>query len=142
MELPSYIKPKPIWFKFIPILNQYTANSLYPFIFVPKDIFENLKTKEPNQKYLALLAHEGTHYERQKQTGWLKFALKYLFIPKFRLKEELIAVKVGIKYLKIRRYPFDFEEKSKKSSQNLYLWPISKYYKKARLEQIWNEIEG
>jgi len=142
MELPSYIKPKPTWFKFLPILNQYNANSLYPYIFVPKDIFDNLKTNNPNQKYLALLAHEGTHYERQKQIGWLKFAVKYLLMPKFRFKEELIAVKVGMKYLKMRKIPFDFDERSKKSAKNLYLWPISKHYGKSKLEKIWKEIES
>lgn len=141
MQLPNYIKPKPNWFNFIPILNQYTANSIYPYIFVPKDIFKNLKSENPDHSYLALLAHEGTHYKRQRQAGWLKFAIRYLFVPKFRFKEELIAVKVGMKYLKSNDIPFEFEEKSKKSAKNLYLWPISKNYGKLQLEKLWKEID-
>lgn len=140
MKLASYIKPKPPFFKYIPMLNKYTANSLYPIIFMPKDVYEDLKSSNPDPRHIALLMHEETHRKRQKQIGWFRFGVKYLFNPGFRFNEELLAVKEAMRYLKKHKIPFDFERKAQVLSGGLYLWPVSKYYAKKELEQVWDEV--
>ncbi len=142
MKLEPYVKPKPWFFTFIPKLNTYTANSIYPYIFLPKDIYINLSTDNPNPYYVALLIHEETHYVRQKHIGVFIFTLKYLFDSKFRKKEELLAVKEAIKYLKKQGISFNFNEHERNLSNYLYLYPISKYYKydKEKLQKVWSEV--
>jgi len=140
MNLPKYVKGKPGFFKFIPILGEYTANSIYPWIFLPKGVYENLKFPSPNPPYVALLIHEQKHYERQRKIGWLLFGLKYLFSAKFRFNEELIAVKEAMKYLKKNNISFDFDRKAKTLSSYLYLWPVSKNYAEKELRKIWDEV--
>src|SRR3989344_1547072 len=113
MNLPKYVRSKPRFFSFIPVLGKYTGNSIYPWIFLPEDIYENLKSPNPNSYHVALLIHEQKHYDRQKKMGWFLFGIKYLFFAKFRFNEELIAVKEAMKYLKKNNIPFDFDKKAK-----------------------------
>lgn len=137
-KLANYIQPKYFWLKFIPLLSNNIANSIYPFIFLPKEVFDNLKTNRPNPYYIALLIHEEKHRERQKQKLF-SFWIKYLLSSSFRFAEELIAVKTGIKYLKENNIPFYFNDKNKKELKCLYFWPISRYYNMENLKKLWNE---
>lgn len=140
MNLPKYVVRKPRLFNFVPVLGKYTANSIYPWIFLPADVYENLKSLKPNPYHIALLIHEEKHYERQKKMGWFLFGVKYLFSTKFRFNEELIAVKEAMKYLKKNNLPFDFDKKAKTLSSYLYLWPVSKYYAEKELKRTWGEV--
>jgi len=139
MKLPSYVKPKPGYFKFIPVLSNYTANSIYPRIFIPQDIYEDLVRPKPDQRHIALLVHEEAHFQRQKAMGWLLFGTKYLFSSKFRFNEELLAVKEAMKYLKRNKNYFTFDRSSKNLSSHLYLWPVSKRYDEKELRKLWDE---
>lgn len=112
MKLPWYILKKPSIGNFVPLLGKNIANSIGPFIFLPK--------------HIALLLHKETHRKRQKQIGLFVFGFKYLFDPKFRFREELIAVKEGMKYLKKNNIPFNFDKNAKFLSSYIYLWPVSK----------------
>jgi len=141
MKLANYIKPKPLFFNFIPHLGKYTANSLYPFILIPKAIYDDLKTENPNPNSVALLIHEETHRKRQKELGWLIFAIKYMFNPVFRFNEEILAIKEAMRYLKKYNMPFDLDRKAKTLSSWLYLWPVSRDFAKKELEKIWNETQ-
>src|SRR3989344_1846603 len=105
MKLGKYIKPKPWFFKFVPILSKYTANSLYSYIFVPHDVYEDLKSQNPNYRHRALL-----------------------------INEELLAVREAMRFLKKNNISFDFEKSSRLLSSYLYLWPVSKHYAKRELE--------
>lgn len=140
MKLPNYVRPKPGFFKYIPALKDYTANSIYPWIFIPRDIYDDLKSDVPNDKHVALLIHESTHYKRQKSIGWFKFGIKYLIFSEFRFNEELVAVKEAMKYLKSKKIKFDFDRKARHLSSHLYLWPVSKEYAEKQLRRVWNEI--
>lgn len=117
MMLANYVKPKPWYFMFIPMLNKYVANSLYPFIFMPKDIYINLRSSNPNLHHIALLIHEEAHRKRQKQMGWLPFGVKYLLDPKFRFNEELL------------------------NSGWLCLYPVSKYSTEKELKKVWSKAQ-
>ncbi len=140
MKLPWYVVPKTALFDWIPLLGKSTANSIGPFIFIPTKIYIDLKSENPNPKHIALLIHEETHRKRQKQIGFLKFGMKYLFNSNFRFQEELIAVKEAMKYLKKNKIKFDFDKNSKFLSSYVYLWPVSKKYAEKELKRVWNEL--
>lgn len=138
--LRPHIKLKSKLWKFIPWFTDFTANAIYPNIYLPKKVYENLKSKNPKPKYMVALIHEETHLQRERQMGWLKFGIKYLFLSKFRFNEEMIAIKAAIKYQKKNNLSFDIEKTAKYLSGWLYLWPVS--YKEARieLEKAWEEV--
>ncbi len=111
---------------------QNTAQAIYPNIYLPKGICENLNSENPDPKNVGILVHEETHIKRQKEIGFLKWGIKYLFSPKFRFEEEILAIKAQMEYLKKRKVKFDIEKSAKYLSGWLYLRPVS--YKKAKKE--------
>lgn len=131
------VKVKPFLWQFLPWFSSYTAQAIYPYIFVSKKVFENLQSKNPNPRFIATLEHEKRHLEREKEVGFLKFGLKYLFSPKFRFQEELIADKEAMKLLKKRGLPFNIEKGAKYLSSWLYLWAVSEEKAKKELTELW-----
>jgi hypothetical protein len=67
------------------------------------------------------------------------FLLKYLLFPKFRYKEEFLAIKSAMKYLKQKRLNFDIENKAKSLSSWTYLCMVSYDQAKKDLEKEWNK---
>ncbi|PIU37100.1 hypothetical protein COS77_02325 [Candidatus Roizmanbacteria bacterium CG06_land_8_20_14_3_00_34_14] len=133
MKLTTNIKPKIGLWKFLPkIISTKTAQCIYPFIFLPEDIYKDLISLTPKPESVAVLLHEKVHLERQKRKGIILWIILYIISPKFRLNEELLAFKEQIKYLKKLNLTLDLELRAKRLSSWLYLWCIS--YKKALLE--------
>jgi len=133
MKLTTNIKPKIGLWKFLPkIIFTKTAQCIYPFIFLPEDIYKDLISLTPKPESVAVLLHEKVHLERQKRKGIILWIILYIISPKFRLNEELLAFKEQIKYLKKLNLTLDLELRAKRLSSWLYLWCIS--YKKALLE--------
>lgn len=139
MTVEPHIKAKPGFFRLIPWISNRTANALYPFIFLPREIYQNLQSENPDIKHVALLIHEQTHYNRQQKIGIVKFGVQYLFSPTFRFNEELIAVQEAMRYLKRQGQVFDIDMKAKHLSSWLYLWPVSKTYAREQLQRLWEE---
>ena len=135
------VKKKPKIWEFIPWLSSYTAQAIYPNIFVSKEVYEDLSRSKPNHKFVAVLEHEKKHIERQKELGFIKFGIGYLFFPKFRFQEELLAIREGMKYLKKNKLTFDTERSAKYLSSWLYLWMVSYDEAKKELDRIWHEID-
>lgn len=135
------VKKKPKLWDLIPWLFSYTAQAIYPNIFVSERVWENLSRIRSNAYYVAALEHEKKHIERQKKLGFFNFGVKYLFLPKFRFKEELFAIKASMKYLKEKKLNFDIEGKAKFLSSWLYLWMISYDRAKEELEKAWEDIK-
>lgn len=131
MKLPSNVKSKPFIWNLFPF-SKYTAQAIYPNIYFRREVFENLKSENPNSRYIAVLKHEQTHIERQKKMGWFRWGLSYIFSPKFRFNEELEAIKASMEYLKSRDETFDTDRSARYLSGWLYLWCVS--YKKAKTE--------
>lgn len=140
MKLAGHIISKPRFLGFIPFIGNKTANSIGPFIFVPLDIYNDLKSQNPHPRHLALLIHEETHRKRQKEMGFIRFGVQYVFNSRFRFKEELIAVKEAMKFLKKNKLSFEFDKHAKFLSNYVYLWPVSKDYAQKELKKVWNEI--
>jgi len=130
------IKIKPFLWQFLPWLSSYTAQAIYPNIYVSKKVSENLKSKNPNPRFIAILEHEKKHLQRQKELGIIKFGIKYLFSPKFRFQEELLAIKEEMRYLKSKKLLFSIERAAKYLSSWLYFWMIPYQKAKEELEKI------
>lgn len=102
MKLPRYVKPLPrsfsrFWFKGFTVM-------FFKIIFLRREIFDNLQSNNPTIQNLSVLKHEESHLSR---AGKLQ-ALKYLF-PKYHLKEELIAYKEQLKFLKENNETYNLE---------------------------------
>lgn len=139
MILKPDVKVKPWWFNIIPWLNKYTANAIYPNVYVPQNMYENLLSQKPNPKHIGVLIHEETHLERERKMGPIKFGAKYFLSPKFRFNEELAANREMYKFLKKHKVKHDIEKHSRFLSGWLYLWPVSYEYAKKELEKAWEE---
>jgi hypothetical protein len=139
MKLPNNIKIKGKLWNISPLLSTYTCQAIYPNIYVPKYIYENINSKNPRPEYLAMIIHEQTHIERQKKHGWILWGLKYIFISQFRFNEELIAIKSGMKYLKKHSIKVDITRKAKFLSSYVYLWCVSYEKAKQELDMAWQQ---
>lgn len=139
MILKSNVKVKSGLWNLTPWLNKFTANAIYPNIYLPKKVYENLCCQTPNLEYIGILIHEEMHIKREKQIGPIKFGLIYLISPKFRFNEELVATKEKYKFLKKHNIDPRIVKSAKALSGWLYLWPVSFAYAKKELEKAWEE---
>lgn len=114
--------------------------ALYPKIYLPINVYNDLKSENPNPYNLAILIHEQTHIKRYEEVGVVKWVIKYVLDPKFRIDEELIAHGEGMRFIKSKNLIWNFEKTAKNLSSWLYLWPISYKEALARLKKIWNSV--
>ncbi len=140
MKLSKNVKIKSFPWTILPITSTYTAHAIYPNIYLPRDIFENLKSSKPDNKNISILIHEQTHIKRQKNTGWLLWGIKYVFLSNFRFNEELVAIKESMKFMKSKKESWDIDRSARFLSSYLYLWCISRKKAKLSLDKVWNEI--
>jgi hypothetical protein len=138
----KYIKQIPFWWKYTPFLSLDMARTIYPYIYFPKDIFLNLKEVNPEDTNFSIYVHEKVHIDRQESFGILKWNLYYLLFRKFRLEEEVIAIREQMRFLKSKSLSYDFERKARQFDSATYLWLIS--YDKALsiLNKIWSEVDS
>lgn len=125
-----------IW-NVIPWISNHTSQAIYPNIYVPKHIYDDLTQIQSKTENVALLEHEKRHIKRQKKIGFFLWMFKYTILPKFRLNEEMLAIKDSMLYLKSKKIKFDIEKQARWLSSWMYLWMIS--YNKARnkLRKAW-----
>ncbi len=121
-------------------LGEFTVTAVSPNVYLPPKIYENLISDQPDPVYVAILAHEFTHVERQQDFGVLKWLALYLLSAEFRVNEELIADAEQMKYLAAAELPYDVEARAKMLSSGLYFWPITYDAALARLTQQWAEL--
>lgn len=119
-----------------PFLSKNSAHALYPYIYIPQWLYEELKKKNPDPYAIASLMHEQVHIRRQKEIGFLKFGILYLISRKFRFEEELLAIREQMKYLKKMGKEFDIEQRAKQLSGSMYLWSSSYSEAKRRLRNL------
>ena len=135
MKLPSNVKPKNGIWKIIPFLATKTAHGIYPNVYLPVNIYNNLKSEHPNPLYVGLMIHEEEHIKRQRNKPIL-WILKYVFNSKFRFEEEIAADIPRIIYLKSKNIQFNIDHRAKELSGWLYLWPENYTLTKKRLMKI------
>lgn len=134
MELPNNIKSEPFWWKFFP---KARGRTILNTIYIKKEMYDDLRSKNPKPESLAVLLHEQTHVERIHKIGTLKFSAQYLLSGKFRFYEELEANKQAFKVLKRNRSKVDIDRKAKILSSWRYLWPVNYQFAKKELERAW-----
>lgn len=141
MQLPKNVRSKSGIWDLIPWLSNNTAQAIYPNVYVPKFVYENLLSKKQNPYHIALILHEEEHIKRQKEYGVGRWYLKYLSSGRFRFEEEITADVPKMKFLKSKKLDPFLDKRAKMLSSWLYFWPVP--YKKARrdLEKIWNGLQ-
>jgi hypothetical protein len=140
MKLQENVKMKKGIIACIPWLNNNTAQALYPNIYLPQKVYNDLKKSKSDPKYIAVLVHEQKHLERQKEMGPFRWGMKYSFYSKFRFNEEIIATRAQMVVLKKFKRDFDIEDRAKDLSGWLYFWSVSYETAKRELEKEWGEI--
>ena len=139
MKLPKNVKVKGFPWTILPIFSTYTGHAIYPNIYIPKHIYEDLQTKHPKSTSVSILLHEQTHIKRQGKIGWLRWGLLYLLSPSFRFNEELEAIKSSMKYLRRKGGVFNTSKRAKYLSGWLYLWCMNYDKAKEELDNAWNK---
>ena len=133
MKLSKNIKSKTgLWGILPKIITTQTAQCIYPYIFLPEDIYKDLISPDPKPRSIALLLHEKVHFVRQKRLGIFRWAFLYMVNSEFRFQEELLAYKEQMHYLQKSNLCLDLETRAKRLSSWLYLWCVS--YERALAE--------
>jgi len=117
MKLAVNVKVKTGILEMVPWISNNTAQAIYPNIYLPKKVFENLKSLKPNPKYIDVLLHEEAHIKRQREMGLLRWGMKYVFSPRFRFNEEIFAIKA--------QKNVNVEKSARQLSSWVYLWMVS-----------------
>ena len=144
-KMQSNIKvkpPLPRLLKRISILDTLftkTAQGIYPYILVPRHIYDDLNSPAPSPYSLALIVHEQTHLDRQANYGWIKWMVSYSVSSKFRFGEELEAIKAQMEFLKRNGLSFPIEATAELLSSWLYLKPVSYETAVEELKLAWEQ---
>lgn len=140
MKLPQNVKVKTFPWTVLPVTSTYTAHAIYPNVYLPHHIYDNLLTNNPNPEYVSVLIHEQTHIERQKQMGWFIWGLQYCLFPSFRFHEEIAAITPSMKYVKECGLQWNTKRSATFLSSYLYLWCVDFHAAKKTLDQIWQSL--
>jgi hypothetical protein len=105
-----------------PFLSQKTAIAIYPHIYLPRSIYLDFLKGDYDSSLLLVLSHEQIHLDRQREMGLFIWMIKYCLDRKFRLQEELYAVKSSIELARKIGVEIDLDKISKNLSGPLYLW--------------------
>jgi len=117
MKYKLLVKPK--FLKFLGLIYN-SAQVIYPHIIIPQSLKQKLEDLDPES--ISIFEHEKFHLMRMKKLGVCQWYFKYIFSPKFRLKEEVLAYKKQFEVL--RNYNIDFNED--KYSKILSSWTYLK----------------
>lgn len=135
MNLPGYIKPYPKFFKYLPISDKGFNTLMTKTIYISKDIYADLKNKNPKPLSIAVLKHQEVHATNASLFKTVRFILS----KKFRLQEEVLAFTVMFKHLKQHHQTFDLDYVARDFSKHRYLWMTSYEDGKRLLAKIWEE---
>lgn len=136
----SLIHPIPRYFGLIPFISTKMACTIFCKIYFPLDQYNDLVSSNPTNLVKSVYLHELVHVTRQKEQGSLLWNIKYLCNKKFRLEEELAAIKEQMIFLKSMSEIYDIERKAKQFASSDYLWVCSYEVGKNKLERLWNSV--
>ena len=126
---------------------KYAANvwiAIAPYMYVPDEGYESLRSDTPDPTDIQVYTHEKKHIQRQEVFGlpvgvYVWWGL-YLSSAKFRVNEELHAVRAEMEYCIEAGLRFDIVFHAKSLSGDLY-WNCISYQEASRkLQDIWNDI--
>lgn len=126
----------------VPWIGFKTITAISPNVYAPNEVCEDVHSDNPNPNYLAMLAHEFVHIDRQQEMGVLKWIIAYVIFRQFRVDEELIADRARMEYLVKNGLDFDINGRAEQLSSWLYLHAISYEEAWMLLARIWREIKN
>jgi hypothetical protein len=124
----------------IPFIGDATAQAIYPFIVLPPAQYREYLQENLTTSLHGILVHEATHLIRQKEQGFIVWAIKYLCIPSFRYSEELEAIRAQMRVYVRAGEVFDTSLRAHSLSSALYLWMIHTQKAQLDLDYLWSEI--
>lgn len=116
------IKVKPNFLKHFGVFYK-SAQAIGNTIWIP-DYLEAMISKG-DLNALAVIEHECTHIKRAREYGRIRWYLMYVVSSKFRLTEELEAIRSEFEYLQKNNLKPEYEKKAKWLSSWVYLKMIS-----------------
>lgn len=137
MENKVTIKPIPRWWKFLPFVGADLAMARYPYIYLPQHIYHRWLDGKLGFHDEAMILHETMHLHRQNELGLLTYTTKYYLSKKFRLREELYAIKEQMAFLKQHAQRYDCDRKAKQFASSEYFWVTSYVEGKKILDDLW-----
>ena len=140
MEQEVIIKPMPRYWKYMPTIGADLAMSRYPYIYLPEHLYQRWMKRQMSVQDEGVLIHENVHIHRQKKAGIWTYEVMYLFSRKFRLHEELVAIREQMKFLKGHGQSYDFNRKARQFASFEYFWVTSYDEGRIMLEGLWSEV--
>ena len=134
------IKPIPSFWNYTIFLDTKTATTIYPNIYLPEEMYSHYISGELSITESSVLLHERTHIERQGSYGPIKWLFNYIFSRKFRLNEELFAIRKQMEFLALNGEDYDINKKASQFSSSTYLWVTTKEKAEKLLTQMWDDV--
>jgi hypothetical protein len=134
------IKAIPRWWKYLPFVGVDLIMTWNPYIYLSHHMYLRWTRNEMTLHDESIIVHEMVHLQRQEKIGTFAYTLKYFFSRKFRLKEELVAIREQMAFLKKHGQTYDFDRKAKQFASAEYFWVTSYERGKLMLEGLWSEV--
>ncbi len=119
------VKRKSGWWSISHFLQHGSAHAIYPNVYVPPQVYDNIISENPDPRMVRVVIHEFAHLRRQREKGVLQWFVLYALSGDFRLVEELEAIKAEIHFSKEQGIEIDLLEKADILSSWRYLFCIS-----------------
>ncbi len=137
MKIGAHVKRKSLLWNLVPWLSNKTAQAIYPNIYLPASIYDDLLSPSPRIWSTALLLHEQEHIKRQKMDGPFIWLVKYIFSARFRFAEELAADIPKLSFLKAKGARPYITKRARMLASWRYFWPVNFKTAKIALDDIW-----
>ncbi len=136
----GYIMPAQTWFSRIPQLDSNVAQAVYPFIFLPPDLYTRIfETPSIDPADLSVIVHERIHIDRAREVSPFLYFSRYSSDPAFRLNEELLAIEAQMRYLRLFGVRYDIESKALQFSGETYGRMLSLEEAESVLSALWEK---
>ena len=135
------VRPRPQLVDRLLHLSPYAGTAIYPYVYVSREVYQNIHSSEPAPQYRALIEHEQAHIKRIGDHGALRWYFNYIASSSFRFSEELEATKAQFAVLKESNIDPDIERRARMFASATYLWCADTDVALAKLKAIWEETE-
>jgi len=123
----------------LPWIGRGTGTAVYPNVYVPHSIYDDLHSPSPNPYSVGLVLHEQEHLLRARQHGVVRWYLRNLG-ARFRFDEEVAAMVPQLAYLKSHGKTYNLERKARMLSGWLYLWSTNYRTAVSVLQDTWDRL--
>lgn len=141
MELNKIMIKKIPWlWKYLPFFGTTMASTIYTNIYLIDEDYNDYFSDNPSILVQSIVIHEKYHVEKWKEIGLFKFGFLYFFSKKFRLEQELLAIREQMKFLKQYNEVYDIERKAKHFAGKDYRYLLKIDEARKVLTELWQSI--